>query len=291
MKKIGSSFTAVVVARNEHNRLPLVLKNFASLENVLVVDNFSTDDTREIAEKFGRPWIQVANVGGFCETDDWMQPVWAHIKTPYFLLAACAESLPIALLNKYSEIAASGSHEVVLTQRVSITAGLPIPIDLPPRWLGWHYLGEIRFFKLGAVSYTGNQVHDRGRVLVPENRVLRLGRDPELCFYQYRDYDASETEEKHRIYNDVLAAQRFAAGIKPSFFLGCVKALKRFILCYIIYGGFRFGVLGFMHCYYRFHMELGLAFRAYELSGSYSKRDLIRMHLDFRGEGVHRSGS
>lgn len=282
--KLGMNYTAVILARNERERLPLVLKNFECLVNVLVVDNYSTDETREIAESYKRRWIQVQNEGGFCETEEWMQQVWPHLTTPYMLLAACAESLPISLLAAYDSIAINGQYAVVLANRISITAGLPIPIDYPPAWLSWKYQGEIRFFRKGAVCYLGNQVHNRGRITVKDCYVLKLGRDPDFCFYQYRDYDASETEAKHNVYNNTLALQLYKKGEKPDFIKWVFRALRKFLVTYFLYGGFRFGILGFMHCYYRFHMELGIYFRIYEYHRGLTKREIIALHCRTRSD-------
>jgi glycosyltransferase involved in cell wall biosynthesis len=281
MKKIGKNFTAVVIARNEQSRLPLVLLNFLCLENVLVVDNYSTDNTRKIAESFRRPWIQVKNEGGFVETDGWMKPVWEQIDTEYMLLAACAEDLPLELLKKYDEISSHRSHDAVFVKRISITAGLPIPIDYPPWWMAWRYKGELRFFKIGSVDYSSNLVHGRGRIMCCEGKVLYLPRCRSLSFYQYRDYDSFETESKHVIYNDISARQ-LSAGVGFGLMLSILKGVRRFIIIYFLYGAFRYGVLGFMHSYYRFHMELGLSFRVYEYRNKLTKMNITKANIEIR---------
>ena len=281
---LGEKITIIIPVRNEAARLPLVLRNFSKMAHVLVVDNHSTDNSREITKEFGRTSIELANVGGFVENSEWMDAVWAQIQTPYMLLAACAEYVPPALLSRYDQIANTSSHDVVLAKRLSITDGLPIPIDLPPRWLNLKYKGEVRFYRRGAVDYTNNHVHGRGRTTCQEGRVLVLPQKLDLMFYQYRDYDSSESESKHRVYNDVWAAQKVALGepYKCLFFKEIVRAFKKFIDCYFIYGGFRYGVKGLIHSYYRFHLHVGLAFRFYECSIGALKPDIQRKHMNLR---------
>lgn len=292
MEKIGQNLTIAIPVGHEKDRLPLLLRNLAAFQNVFIADDAGTTETKVIAAQFGRPVYLIKNKGGWFEFEEWMVAVWAKIKTDYLLMACCADFMPRELLKKYVEISDASSYDVVLAKRVSITDCLPIAIDLPPRWLNYKYKGELRFYKKGAVDYVDNPVHGIGKIVCAQDRVLILPQKPELMFYQYRDYDASESEGKHRVYNDVWAEQRVVSGgayIKE-FIKEVIKGVKSFIFCYFLYGGFRYGMRGFMLAYYRFHLHLTLAFRFYERSKGRLKADIQRRHLLLRDELLKKEG-
>ena len=138
--------------------------------------------------------------------------------------------------------------------------------------------GELRFFKKGAVDYADNEVHGRGRMVCPPDRVLSLVTDTRLHFFQFRDYDCSHTELKHRTYNDVLAKQRYDSGARFSWLRMTLHATKQFLDAYVRFGSWRYGMLGFMHSFYRWYMEVGIWFRIWEWEHRLSRDGVIQQN-------------
>lgn len=262
---LTSRLTVCLFAFNEERRIRQGIANFDGLCRLLVIDNFSTDATAEIARGLGVEVVQVRNPG-YIETPEVMDRVQAAVSTPYLLIASCAEVVPAPLLQLYAAEAERGEHDVVRALRISITAGRAIPISGSVETLAH----DLRMFRKGTVDYDGNRVHHVGRVTVPEERVLRLGRaEPQHYFYHYRDYDCSRTEDALRRYDDVLAQQRFASGERFSVFRAIYRSLGVFGLAYVRFGCYRHGMLGFLHASYRGIMEFTLQLRLWELqSGS-----------------------
>lgn len=275
---LSKNITICIFAANEEQRINRCIENFSGLFKILVVDNFSTDNTAIVAEAAGARVVQVKNPG-FFETPEVMLPVQQACDTDYILIASVSEVVPMALLAKYAEVANSGSHDVVRPYRVSITAGVPIPISGLPNHRS---PGEIRFFKKHTVDYSGNIVHERGRVTVPEERVLRLVGNSDLVFYQFRDYDVSHTEKNHRAYNDVLAEQRFKAGEKFSRLRLIVIPIRKFLGAYVRNGSWRFGMLGFIHSFHRWYMEFSIILRIWEWENSFTRNSVVAKNLLFR---------
>lgn len=268
---LSDDITACIFAFNEEIRIQRCINNFQGYFKIIVVDNFSTDRTKQIVQLAGHRCISIKNPG-FQETPEVMNRVMDAVDTDYVLMCSVSEYIPLALMKKYAEVANSKSHDVVCAFRESITAGHPIPISGRPG-VGNH--GENRFFRKGAVDYTGNKVHGRGRIVCPDTRVLSVIHDEKLYFYQFRDYDCSHTELTLCRYDDLLAKQRHEAGQRFSLIRAICMSVKHFLSSYFYYGSFRFGMLGFLHCYYRAHMEFTIWLRIWELESGYTRAEVI----------------
>lgn len=208
-----------------------------------------------------------------------MDMVLNEVDTAYILIASVSEYVPLALLRKYIDVANMDSHDVVRAFRVSITAGQPIPIS---GVAGQAVVGELRFFRKGSVDYTGNKVHGHGKVLSDASRILNVVADPDLHFYQFRDYDCSHTEMAHCRYDDTLARQRYLAGERFTWPRALYYSCKAFLTCYVRFGSLRFGMLGFLHSYYRWHMEFTVWLRIWEWEQGYTRADVVRRNNSVR---------
>jgi glycosyltransferase involved in cell wall biosynthesis len=268
---LSKKITVCIFAFNEEIRILRCIRNFKDYAKIVVIDNYSTDATKEIVENAGIRCISIKNPN-FIETPEVMNPVVDIVDTDYILIASVSEYVPLALLQKYAEVANASNYDVVRAYRVSITAGHSIPIAGVAR-KGGH--GELRFFRKDAVEFTGNQVHGRGKILSAPNRVLSVVVDPALHFYQFRDYDCSHTELAHCRYDDVLAKQRYDTGQRFSWARALYHTSKSFLTSYVRAGSFRHGMLGFMHCYYRGHMEFTVWLRIWEWEHGYARTDVI----------------
>lgn len=275
---VESNLTVCIFAFNESGRIIRCINNFKKHASVLVVDNFSTDGTKEVVEGSGGRCVQIKNPN-FIETPEVMDLVLAAVETDYILIASVSEYVPLALLRKYTEVANAGSYDVVRAYRVSITAGQSIPIGGPAKN---GFPGELRFFRKGTVDYAGNQVHGRGTVLSTDDRVLSVVLEPDLYFYQFRDYDCSHTEIAHCRYDDVLAKQRYEAGQRFTWSRALYYSVKAFLTCYVRFGSMRFGMLGFVHSYYRWQMEFTVWLRIWEWEHRYTRADVIHRNSTFR---------
>jgi len=275
---LSHNVTVCIFAWNEEKRIRRCLQNFEGLFPILVVDNQSADQTVRVVTEAGHRVITVANPG-FIETPEVMDVVHRACLTEYLLIASVSEFVPLALLEKYAEVAEQKSYDIVRAFRQSITAGRPIPISGRPTR---RFPGDLRFLRKGAVDYSNNMVHDHGRLVVPPDRVLSLVCDDRYHFYQFRDYDCSYTELKHRTYNDALAKQRFDAGTRFSWPRLTLHASKQFLDSYIRFGSWRFGMLGFIHSFYRWHMEVGIWLRVWEWEHQFSRDDVLRRNDEFR---------
>lgn len=275
---LSSKITVCIFVWNEEKRILPCLENFKGLFNIVVVDNCSTDQTVRLAQEAGCRTITVQNPG-FIETPEVMNKVLAACDTDYVLIALVGEYVPISLLRLYADVANEARYEIVRTYRVSITAGRAIRISGRPS-IGDP--GQLRFFRKGSISYDGNPVHGTGIPMVAENRILSLVPQEEYHFFQFRDYDCARTEEVMCRYDDILAEQRFMAGDRFRLTFAVWRACVAFINCYFRFGAYKFGVLGLLHSYYRFHMEFSVWLRVWEHQNGFTLADVRRLNQAVR---------
>ena len=212
-----------------------------------------------------------------------MDSIWDNVKTDYMLMALCAEYFPDELLALYAKVANEKSYDVVSATRVSITSGKHILVWGNPRKRIIRGLSS-RFSRRDSVSYVDNIIHQGGKIVCKDDRILKVPQDIHLMYYQFRDYDASWSEVKHGGYNDVEAMQRYRQGERYSFIKMVSKSLAFFLQDYFYNGAYKQGHLGFMHAYYRFHLSMGIYLRLWDIEHNLQKEDISKLHNSIRSK-------
>ena len=87
-------------------------------------------------------------------------------------------------------------------------------------------------------------MHQLFKPVVPDDRILRMGTESELCIYQFRDYDTVRTIQVNLDYGIREADQRFKDGTSYSAW-ELTKRIGIHCLYFMIRGGWRRGRLGF----------------------------------------------
>ena len=275
---ISHNVTVCIFTWNEEKRILRCAENFKDTFKILVVDNCSSDATVAVAEAAGYDCVRIKNPG-YIETPEVMEPLMTACSTDFILVASCSEFVPLALQARYADVANTRSHDIVRAYRVSLTAGEPVPIS---GTANRRALGELRFFRKGSVDYCQNHVHGRGLPVCPPDRVLRVVENPTLHFFQLRDYDCSQTETVLCRYDDLLAKQRFDAGQRFSWTGALLGSARSFVASYFWHGSWRFGMLGFLHCYYRWQMEFTIWLRIWEWQHGYYRARVIERNTALR---------
>ena len=77
-----NNITFVIFAYNEEKRIEYPIRNFIDYGEVIVIDNFSEDKTKEIAEKYWAKVYQYKNQW-YVETQEELDFVRSKLKTDY----------------------------------------------------------------------------------------------------------------------------------------------------------------------------------------------------------------
>jgi glycosyltransferase involved in cell wall biosynthesis len=200
----STSYTMILPAYNEEARVRRVVEYYRSFAKILVIDNFSSDNTRCIVQELGVKLVQYKNPGTI-QIPEWFRHVTSLIDTDYFLLLSCSEFIPVPLLDLFNEIAISRNYDVVSCVRDSYTCG-----ELIPLWGGRfkHMEARIeRFFNRSGLDYDGIVIH--GSFLpTHKERLLQLPRDEKYVIAHLRDADAQYLIKKSIDYALVEAQHR-----------------------------------------------------------------------------------
>lgn len=196
----------VLPTYNEVSRVARVIAYYRPLAPLVVVDNESTDGTRAVVEALGVPVVVHRN-GGTIQTPEWFRHVARLVPTEHFVLLACSEFVPVALLERFEEVAHSAAADLVTCVRHSYTSGVLLPQVFPLD-------GRVeRFFAKTGLDYDAIRIHgsftarDRGRE-------MHLPDDPRFTISHLRDADAASLMRKVTEYG-VVEAQHMAARGKP----------------------------------------------------------------------------
>lgn len=199
-----TSFTMILPTYNEEARIARVLEYFRPFARIVVVDNFSSDRTFEIAQEHGVEAVRYRNQGT-TQDPQWIRFASTLLRTDYVLFLACSEFLPVPLLEKLDEVARTRSADVVSCFRTSYTCGETLPQV-------WGPAPRVeRFANLTAVDLDAVAIHGSFPGVRPE-RILTLAAEDRFRMTHLRDADAYSLITKHAAYARVEATHRLARG-------------------------------------------------------------------------------
>lgn len=238
------TISAVVIARNEQDNISYCLETLLWCDEIVLVDMESEDSTVEIACKFtsriySHPKVQAFDIAKKYAveqaTGDWI------------LLLDADEMVPVSL-----------SEEL---RRKSLDENIGI-VEIPFRhyilgacaeYSGWGYTPLPRFFRKGAITFTGT-IHDymHRSTNAP---VLRLELCSPFCIIHFNYRDSGHFVEKLNRYTGIEAQNLMDRGEVFSYSRLFIGSLREFYRRYLPGRGYREGVRGFslalMMAFYR----------------------------------------
>ena len=222
-----STYTMILPVYNEEARVRRVIEYYRPFARLMVIDNFSTDKTRQIVQELGIELFQFKNPGTV-QTPEFFRFVATLLETDYYVLLSCSEFISEQLLNLFDQIAYQRTYDVVSCVRDSYTCG-----ELIPLW-GGRFKGTDarieRFFNKHALNLDKVVIH-RHFVPMSNDRLLNLPRDERYIVKHLRDSDAKSLLIKSIDYSFVEAHQRFRTNSSITFWklmILFVKEMLRF---------------------------------------------------------------
>lgn len=189
---------------NEEARVRRVIEYYKPIAHLIVIDNFSTDKTRQIVEKLGIEVVSYKNPGTI-QTPEFCRFVATLFETDYYALLSCSEFIPEQLLELFNNIAQQRTYDVVSCVRDSYTCG-----DFIPLW-GGRFKGTDatieRFYNKHALNLDKVVIHGHF-IPMSNDRLLKLPRDKRYIVIHLRDSDAKSLVKKSLDYAIVEAQHR-----------------------------------------------------------------------------------
>ncbi|KPJ35817.1 LPS biosynthesis protein [Burkholderia multivorans] len=236
-----------LIALNASARLAQCLDALTFVDDIVVIDGGSTDDTVAIAQAHGARVIVERDWPGFGPQKN---RALDALDTDWILSLDTDEVVSPELARSIREAIRTPAADVYALDRLSSFCG---------RWIrhsGWYPDWVPRLFRRGTARFSDDLVHER---LVFDTPAQRLS--GKLMHYSYEDFET--VVRKLDAYSTAGARQRRAAGQRGGFGKALARGAWAFVRTYVLRRGFLDGRAGFMIAvfnaetvYYRF-LKLG----------------------------------
>lgn len=229
---MNHKLSVVIITFNEERNIERAIQSVQKVaDEIIVVDSFSTDKTKEICSRYTIQFIE-RKWAGYSATKNFAN----NLASNEFILSLDAdEALSPELENSILQIKEIGLNGSYRCNRITNYIG---------KWIkrsGWYPDSKVRIFPKSKANWEGAFVHEE-LVINPDIKETLLNGD--LYHYSYYSYeDHQERADKY----SVLTAQKFHdKGKSASFIKPYLSAISRFITMYFFKLGCLEGGKGFM---------------------------------------------
>lgn len=230
MPMLPTQISAIVVCFNEEDNIRDCLESLKWVEEIVVVDSFSTDRTVEICRQYTervvqRPWAGYRDQKAFAHslaTKEWVFLVDADERVP-------------------SELKQEVQHALVQFGSRYAAFSVPRLVYYLGRWWwrgGWYPDYDVRLFRRDRATWGGKDPHEK---ILVDGRVRRL-KNP-LHHFSYRDISDHLNRINH--FTSISAKELRAVGKRWSCRDNLARPAVRFFRSYLWQRGCREGFPGF----------------------------------------------
>lgn len=223
--------SAVVLTYNDESRIERCLRSLSFVDEIVVLDSFSTDRTLEIAGRF-TDRISRREFRGFAEQRKAGLELATH---EWLLIVDSDEVVPEELAREMLKAAQSESIDGCRVPRLTFFLGKPI------RHCGWYPAYSFRLVRKASVSFGDRLVHEK---ITVEGQTADLKTD--LLHYSYESME--DAVRKTMLYSQAAARQKFAEGRRFRLVDLLFRPGLMFLKKYFVQQGFRDGMRGFIIC-------------------------------------------
>ena len=234
--------SVTIITKDASKHLNKCLQALKMFSEVIVVDNGSTDNTLEIASKFGNVKLFEHDFIGFGPLK---KLATTYAKNDWILSIDSDEIIPEDLVKYLYDLKLDNEYVYTL-RRLNHYDGRPI------KGAGWYPDKVKRIFNRSETNFNDNMVH--------ESVVSLKVKDIPLHIEHYTCENASQMLQKMDKYTTIYANSNPKK--KTTFLKAIVSAKWAFIKAYFIKKGFLYGIEGFVISLYN---ALGAFFKHFKL--------------------------
>jgi len=221
--------SVAVITKNEADNIADCLKSCAWADEVVVVDDNSTDDTVKIAKQFTDKVVsRKMDIEGRHRNY-----AYSLAKNDWVLSLDADERASAELGDEIKGLLSGGPKDKAYT--------IPIKSFIGTRWIrhgGWYPAGKVRLFDRNFFKYEEAEVHPRVFI---QGSCGHLTKD--IVHYSYRDYHDFFVSINNQ--TTLEAKKWFKERRRINFIKMYRKGLSRFLKAYVQKAGYKDGLLGF----------------------------------------------
>jgi (heptosyl)LPS beta-1,4-glucosyltransferase len=192
------SISAVLVVKNEEKSLARALKSLSFVDEIIVFDMQSTDQTKAIAKKFTNQVFSTPKDFGYA--DPARNLALSKAKGDWILVLDADEEIPQSLANKVKELIKSKETDVFFLARKNMIFKKAIEHS------GWWPDYQARLFKKGMVEWQIG-VHRQPDI---KGQAEYLPAKPEWAIIHHNYRDVEDFVERSQKYTSLQAKEREA---------------------------------------------------------------------------------
>lgn len=227
--------SAVIITFNEEKNIARCLDSIQGVvDEIIVVDSFSTDKTREICQKYAVTFIEHKFIGHI-EQKNYAIDQATH---DHILSLDADEALSDTLLAQIEIVKKSFTRAGYYFNRLTYYT------DKPIYRCGWYPDRKLRLFKKDCARWSGKNPHDIIR-MDEGSKVTFLKGD--LLHYSYDSISDHIRQTNH--FTTIAAKVAFREGARSSLFKMVTRPFLKFLKDYLLKRGFLDGRYGLIICY------------------------------------------
>ena len=227
-----ASIAAVIITKNEQDSLRDCLESLRWVDEIIIVDSGSTDNTETIAKEYTEHFHVNAEWPGFGKQKQLAQ---SYATSDWILAVDADERIDDTLRENILTMLENPPENTVYNlNELTWVFGRFL------KYSGWYYR-HVRLYPNKLTQYNDNLVHES--VIIPSGcQVAEL--DGDILHYSYQNLNHYLV--KSAGYAKAWADQRQARGKKASLSQGIIHALGCFLKMYLLKRGFLDGKQGFL---------------------------------------------
>lgn len=224
--------SAVIITFNEERNIERCLESLIGVvDEIVIVDSYSTDRTEEICRKYNVHFIK-HRFDGYSEQKNW---AILQAASPYILSLDADEALSEVLKSSILRIKNNWTHDGYYFNRLTNYCGKWI------RHTSWYPSRKLRLWDSRRGSWGGLDVHERYFLQKGSSKLFLKG---DLLHYSY--YSVSEHVVQINNYSTIMARSYYEMGRNVWFFSIILHSIWRFVKDFFIRAGFLDGFYGFI---------------------------------------------
>lgn len=223
--------SAVIITLNEERNIARCIESLGDIaEEIIVLDSFSTDKTKEICKEYDVKFVQ-RKWEGYAASKNYLNGL---AQFDYILSLDADEALDAELRSEILQVKSRPNPQLYQVNRLTNYCGKWI------RHSGWYPDIKTRLFPKENSYWDGEYVHEE--LVTPDDleTILLNGHLEHYSYYSFEDHRARADK-----YSRLTAQKMNAKGKTASFLKPYLSAVVRFISMYIFKAGFLDGRMGF----------------------------------------------